>query len=103
LHRHFFPDPHKPRELEDDIAKALEAVFRVPARYWKGEPMSEGEAKALSDFGYETILLAQKIEALEKRARDAFLTQLDNAYANQEEIRRLSGTGNVTPIDRGKR
>lgn len=103
LYRHFHPNPAKPRALEDDTAKALEAVFHIPARIWKGEPMTEAEAKALSQFHYETILLAQKIEGLPKKDRDALLIQIENAHANQEELKRLMTNGNVTPIDRSKR
>lgn len=103
LQRHFKPNAVKPRALEDHIAKALEAVFRVPARIWKGEPMTDREAKALSDFNYETILLAQKIEALPKKDRDALLTQIENALAHHEELQRLLAAGNVTSIDRGRR
>lgn len=65
--------------------------------------MTEAEAKALSQFHYETILLAQKIEALPKKDRDALLIQIENASTNQEEIKRLMTTGNVTSIDRIKR
>lgn len=103
LHRHVFPKPGKERALKDEIAKELEAVFRVPARYWKGESMNENEARALSQFNYETILLAQKIEALPPKIRDALLIQIENATADQEEMRRILATHNVTPIDRAKR
>lgn len=103
LHRHMYPDPGKPRSMEDDTAKALEAVFGVRAGLWKGEPMSDQEAKALSQFGYETVLLAQRIEALPERDRARILAEIDAAHANHEEIKRLMQNSNVTPIDRGKR
>lgn len=103
LHRHFHPDADKPRDLDEDTAKALEAVFGLRAGLWKGEPMNEQEAKALSQFGFETILLAQKIEALPKKDRDRILAEIEAATSHHEEIRRLMQNTNVTPIDRGKR
>lgn len=103
LQRHYKPSQTKPRALDDPTAKALEHVFRIPARIWKGEPVTEDEARAITQFGYQTILLAQKIEALPPRIREALLIQIENAHANQEEMQRLLAGSNVTPIERGKR
>lgn len=104
LQRHYWPKPGKQRALSDPIAKALEAVFDVPARIWKGEPMTEDEAKALHQFDYPTILLAQKLEALPPKVRKTILEQIEQAHAQYEEMRRLTQNNpNVTPIERGKR
>lgn len=104
LHRHVYPKDGESRRLQDEVARALEAVFAVPARYWKGEPMSDQDARALHQVNLETILLAQKIESLPQKVRDELLTRIENAATDQEELRRLlASTSNVTPIDRGKR
>lgn len=101
LHRHFY-GTKKARRVDDRTAKALSAVFHIPARIWKGEPVTDSEEQALSNINLEHLLLAQKIASLPPKARQNILNQIEEAHDSQEKLRQLLGEGNVTPITRNR-
>ena len=98
LHRHY--KGKRSRRVDDETAQALSAVFRIPARIWKGDQLADNEEQALSQANLEDLLLAQKIGRLPKKARDNILNQIEDAADSQEQLKRALTTGNVTPITR---
>lgn len=83
IHRHLNPRD-KPRALSDEIAKALSAVFGVPERIWKGEPLSDDEVRMLTQVGLPALLLAQKIQSLSPRETTKLLTLVEEAAQNDK-------------------
>lgn len=58
-------------------------VFRIPERIWKGEPVSDDEARMITEVGLPALLLAQKLERLSPRARDTLLNQIEEAHQHE--------------------
>lgn len=101
LHRHFVGTT-KARRVDDRTAKALSAVFHIPVRIWKGEPLTDYEEQALSKGSLEDLLLAQKIAALPAKVRANLLNQIEDAHDTQEKLKRALIDGNVTQIPRSR-
>jgi hypothetical protein len=99
IHRHY-TGKGKRRSVDDKTAKALSAVFHIPARIWKGEPVTDNEARALSKASLETILIAQKLDELPEKARNTILNQIEDAHEAHEKLQRALADGNVTSITR---
>ena len=99
LHRHF-RGTTKARRVDDKTANALSAVFHIPARIWKGEPVTDNEEQALSNINLEDILLARKIAALPHKQRATILSQVEDASEANEKLKRALADGNVTSITR---
>jgi hypothetical protein len=83
LSRHLRPKG-KPRKLNDDVAKALSAVFHIPARIWKGEPMSDDEARMITEVGLPALLMARKLEKLPPKFRQTILEQIEQAHEHEK-------------------
>lgn len=101
LHRHFY-GTQKARRVDDKTAKALSAVFHIRAGIWKGEPLTEDEEKALSQFDFRHILIAQKLEGLPERVRNNILNQIEDAHEASEKLKRAGDGGSSTPPDRSR-
>jgi hypothetical protein len=74
----------KTAKLNDDVAKALSAVFHIPARIWKGEPMSDDEARMITEVGLPALLMARKLEKLPPKFRQTILEQIEQAHEHEK-------------------
>jgi len=92
------------QEPGEDIIEATHRAFGLEKSILRGEPVSAEMAKALTDFKYSTLLLAERIESLPKDDYYVIMQHIERAIENNDRLQQaLQTSPNVTPIDRRKR
>lgn len=95
LHRIMF-DGQKPG---DKVVKATHAVFGVPRAILRGEPLSQEMERALGKASLSTILLAERIEELDRDDYKQLVELLDLLEHKREQLRQaIESSPNVRSL-----
>lgn len=94
-----FKGTHKAPSAE--VVAATHAVLRVPRSLLRGDPMAADVEELLGRYPLSTLLLAKRLEDLPATSRRRIFEMIEEAYDNQEQLRRLAESApNVTPLKR---
>lgn len=101
LHR-LFEEPVKrsPRKLAPETIEAVHAVLKIPRGMLRGEPMSADTERAITQFGLDVFLLAQKLVELSPEYRSTLTAQIDERLKLEASLKKALESGTVIPINR---
>lgn len=99
LHR-LLSDKRSPRTISAETIEALAEVLRIPRSLLRGEQMSADTERAITQFGLDVFLLAQKIAGLPPEYRDTLNYQIDERLKREMDLKKALENGSVIPITR---
>ena len=104
LHRLFADktpvDKKSPRKLSPETVEAVHAVLKIPRSMLRGEPMSADTERAITQFGLDVFLLAQRIAELPFEYRENLVAQIDERLKREADLKKALEAGTVIPINR---
>lgn len=100
LHRLLVAKQEKPRELKPETIEALHAVLKIPRNLLRGEPMGADTERAISQFGLDVYLLAQKLGELPEEYRKILNNQVEEWLRQQRTLKKSADDANIIPITR---